>query len=39
LPNNPETIAQVSKNLGEAMPEYDIKQLKTAKLLAAEEQR
>jgi pyridoxal 5'-phosphate synthase pdxS subunit len=30
----PEIIAQVSKNLGEAMPGYDIKQLKPEELLA-----
>jgi len=32
--NNPEILAQVSKNLGEAMPGYDIRQLKPEELLA-----
>ena len=32
--NNPEIIAQVSKNLGEAMAGYDIRQLKPEELLA-----
>jgi pyridoxal 5'-phosphate synthase pdxS subunit len=33
--NDPQIIAQVSKNLGEAMPGYDIRQLKPEELLAA----
>ena len=32
--NNPEILAQVSKNLGEAMSGYDIRQLKPEELLA-----
>ena len=32
--NNPEILAQVSKNLGEAMPGYDIRLLKPEELLA-----
>jgi len=32
--NNPEILAQVSKDLGEAMPGYDIRQLKPEELLA-----
>ena len=32
--NNPEILAQVSKNLGKAMPGYDIRQLKPEELLA-----
>ena len=32
--NHPEILAQVSKNLGEAMPGYDIRQLKPEELLA-----
>jgi pyridoxal 5'-phosphate synthase pdxS subunit len=32
--NDPQIIAQVSKNLGEAMPGYDIRQLKPEELLA-----
>ena len=32
--NNPEILAQVCKNLGEAMPGYDIRQLKPEELLA-----
>ena len=32
--NDPEILAQVSKNLGEAMPGYDIRQLKPEELLA-----
>ena len=32
--NNPEILAQVSKDLGDAMPGYDIRQLKPEELLA-----
>jgi pyridoxal 5'-phosphate synthase pdxS subunit len=32
--HNPEILAQVSKNLGEAMPGYDLRQLKPEELLA-----